>query len=182
MRDQNQEPERSCKIRFDLIFTTETRRTQRGNAEIHARGATLRVAPFTPGSGGKALQNGHEIPCRSCFSGAPGREWRPKAPPGRPGTALRSLCLCGSFFAFSMCTSVSTTARTYVAVYKSQAPEAGIAPPSSFQSVSLNLPSPHFSPAFYCGGGSGHVYCVALGRSPRRTVEYACGALPSRAL
>ena len=37
--------------------------------------------------------------------------------------------------------------------------------------------SPHSSPAFYCGGGSGHVYCVALGRAPRRTVEYACGAL-----
>ena len=37
--------------------------------------------------------------------------------------------------------------------------------------------SPHFSPAFYCGVGSGHVYCVALGRAPRRTVEYAYGAL-----
>ena len=36
---------------------------------------------------------------------------------------------------------------------------------------------PHFSPAFYCGDGSGHVYCVALHRAPRRTVEYACGAL-----
>jgi hypothetical protein len=36
--------------------------------------------------------------------------------------------------------------------------------------------NPHFSPAFYCGGGSGHV-CVALRRAPRRTVEYACGAL-----
>jgi hypothetical protein len=46
----------------------------------------------------------------------------------------------------------------------------------------MTLPSPHFSPAFYCGGGSGHVYCVALGRAPRRTVEYACGALLSRAL
>ena len=33
--------------------------------------------------------------------------------------------------------------------------------------------SPHFSPAFYCGGVSGHVYCVALHRAPRRTVEYA---------
>src|SRR5512137_1276301 len=41
---------------------------------------------------------------------------------------------------------------------------------------------PHVSQAFYCGGGSGHVYCVALGRIPRRTVEYACGILPSRAL
>jgi len=30
---------------------------------------------------------------------------------------------------------------------------------------------PHFSPAFYCGGGSGHVYCVALPRAPRRTVD-----------
>ena len=37
--------------------------------------------------------------------------------------------------------------------------------------------SPHFSPGFYCGGGSGHVYCVALSRAPRRTVEYASGAL-----
>jgi len=41
--------------------------------------------------------------------------------------------------------------------------------------------SPHFSPAFYCGAGSGHVYGVALCRAPRRTVEYACGTL-SRAL
>ncbi len=37
--------------------------------------------------------------------------------------------------------------------------------------------SPHFSPGFYCGGGSGHVCCVALPRAPRRTVEYGCGAL-----
>ena len=37
--------------------------------------------------------------------------------------------------------------------------------------------SPHFSRAFYCGDGSGHVYCVALCRAPRRTVEYVCGAL-----
>jgi len=37
--------------------------------------------------------------------------------------------------------------------------------------------NPHFSPALYCGGGSGHVYCVALGLAPRRTVEYASGAL-----
>jgi hypothetical protein len=36
--------------------------------------------------------------------------------------------------------------------------------------------SPHFSPAFYCGGGSGHVYSVALGRAPRHTIKYACGA------
>ena len=35
----------------------------------------------------------------------------------------------------------------------------------------------HFSPIFYCGGGSGHVYCVALGRAPRHTVVYVCGAL-----
>jgi hypothetical protein len=41
----------------------------------------------------------------------------------------------------------------------------------------MGAPSPHFSRAFYCGGGSGHVYCVALGRAPRRTVEYVCGAL-----
>jgi hypothetical protein len=37
--------------------------------------------------------------------------------------------------------------------------------------------NPHFSAAFYCGGGSGHAYCVALLRAPQRTVEYACGAL-----
>ncbi len=52
--------------------------------------------------------------------------------------------------------------------------------------VSQNLPecrsvgagfNPHFSPAFYCRDGSGHVYCVALRRAPRRTVEYVCGAL-----
>jgi len=39
------------------------------------------------------------------------------------------------------------------------------------------LASPHFSPDFYCGPGSGHVYGVALRRAPRRTVEYACGTL-----
>ena len=38
-------------------------------------------------------------------------------------------------------------------------------------------PNPHFSHGFYCGGGSGHVYRVALPRAPRRTVEYARGAL-----
>ena len=37
--------------------------------------------------------------------------------------------------------------------------------------------SPHFSPATYCGGGSGHVYCVALGRASRQTVESASEAL-----
>ncbi len=36
---------------------------------------------------------------------------------------------------------------------------------------------PHFSPAFYCGDGSGNVYRVALRRAPRRTFEYVCGAL-----
>ena len=35
----------------------------------------------------------------------------------------------------------------------------------------------YFSPDFYCGGGSGHVYGVALGRAPRHNVKYACGAL-----
>jgi hypothetical protein len=38
-------------------------------------------------------------------------------------------------------------------------------------------PSPHFSPTFYCGGTETHVYCVALRRAPRHTVEYACGGL-----
>jgi len=37
--------------------------------------------------------------------------------------------------------------------------------------------NPHFSPSFCCGGGFGHVYCVALPRAPRHTVKYACGAL-----
>ena len=37
--------------------------------------------------------------------------------------------------------------------------------------------NPHFSQDFYCGGADGHVYCVALRRAPRRTVEYVCGAL-----
>ena len=37
--------------------------------------------------------------------------------------------------------------------------------------------APHFSPAFYGGGGSGHAYCVPLRRAPRRTVKYASGAL-----
>jgi len=37
--------------------------------------------------------------------------------------------------------------------------------------------SPHFSPSFCCGGGSGHVYGVALPWAPRHTVKYACGAL-----
>jgi hypothetical protein len=40
------------------------------------------------------------------------------------------------------------------------------------------LPSPHFSPAFYCGGGSGHVYFVALGQAPRRTVKAPSGRAP----
>ena len=39
------------------------------------------------------------------------------------------------------------------------------------------LTGPHFSRAFYCGGSSRHVCCVALRRAPRRTVEYVCGAL-----
>jgi hypothetical protein len=37
--------------------------------------------------------------------------------------------------------------------------------------------NPHFSPAFYCGGGSGHVCCVALGRASRQTVKSASEAL-----
>ena len=37
--------------------------------------------------------------------------------------------------------------------------------------------SPHFSPAFYCDGGSGHVYCVALRRASRQTVKSASEAL-----
>jgi hypothetical protein len=41
----------------------------------------------------------------------------------------------------------------------------------------LMLINPHFLPILYCGGGSRHVYSVAVGRAPRHTVKYACGAL-----
>ena len=37
--------------------------------------------------------------------------------------------------------------------------------------------SPHFSPASYSGGGSGHVYGVALRRASRQTVKSASEAL-----
>ena len=43
--------------------------------------------------------------------------------------------------------------------------------PGAVGSDDFKWASPHFSPGFYCGGGSGHVYCVALGRIPRRTVK-----------
>ena len=43
--------------------------------------------------------------------------------------------------------------------------------------INFPITSPHFSQDFYCGGADGHVYCVALRRAPRRTVEYVCGAL-----
>ena len=42
--------------------------------------------------------------------------------------------------------------------------------------------SPHFSPVVCCSAGYIRHYCVALGRAPRRTVKYACVALPARAL
>ena len=35
--------------------------------------------------------------------------------------------------------------------------------------------SPHFSQGFYCGVTEGHVYCVALPQTPRRTIKYASG-------
>jgi hypothetical protein len=47
----------------------------------------------------------------------------------------------------------------------------------AFVKLNCQCLNPHFSPAFYCGGGSRHINCVALGRAPRHTVEYACGAL-----
>src|SRR5512136_2162689 len=50
-------------------------------------------------------------------------------------------------------------------------------PQENFGLIITTVTGPHFSPAFYCGGGSGYVYRVALLRAPRRTVEYACGAL-----
>jgi hypothetical protein len=37
--------------------------------------------------------------------------------------------------------------------------------------------NPHFSPAFCCCSGSGHVCSIALRRAPGHTVQYACGAL-----
>ena len=40
----------------------------------------------------------------------------------------------------------------------------------------------HLSSGSYCGHAEGRVYFVALGRAPRRIVEYASGALPARAL
>jgi hypothetical protein len=43
-------------------------------------------------------------------------------------------------------------------------------------------PGQQFVPNFYCGGGYEPAYCVALGRTPRRNVNYASGALRSRAL
>jgi len=46
-----------------------------------------------------------------------------------------------------------------------------------FSLAPLLIASPHFSQGFYCGVGYGHVYSVALGRAPRHTVKYACGAL-----
>jgi hypothetical protein len=49
-----------------------------------------------------------------------------------------------------------------------------------FYMIKVSGISPHFSPAFYCGDGSEHVYSVALGRAPRHTVEYPAG--PSVAL
>ena len=45
---------------------------------------------------------------------------------------------------------------------------------SHFNTVVLARISHQFSTA---AGGSGHVYCVALGRAPRHTVVFACGAL-----
>jgi hypothetical protein len=37
--------------------------------------------------------------------------------------------------------------------------------------------NPHFSPVACCNGGYARGDCVALGRSPRRIVKYACGGL-----
>ncbi len=50
------------------------------------------------------------------------------------------------------------------------------------QSPDFLASSPHFSPVLCCSAGYIRHYCVALGRAPRRTVKYACGALPARAL
>jgi len=44
-------------------------------------------------------------------------------------------------------------------------------PFSSTLCPGIESPIPHFSPGYYCSGGFGHVYCVALPRVPRRTVE-----------
>ena len=46
----------------------------------------------------------------------------------------------------------------------------------------LRWSSPHFSPVVCCSAGYIRHNCVALGRAPRRTVKYAGGPLPARAL
>jgi hypothetical protein len=43
--------------------------------------------------------------------------------------------------------------------------------------IALGGSNPRFSPAFTCGGGSGHVYRVALRRAFRQTVKSASEAL-----
>jgi hypothetical protein len=43
-------------------------------------------------------------------------------------------------------------------------------------------PSSHFSPSFYCGGGSMYVCRIALPRGPRHTVQYALWDPSSRTL
>ena len=45
-----------------------------------------------------------------------------------------------------------------------------------------NYTSPHFSHSSGCGLRETGIFCVALGPSPRRTVKYACGLGPARAL
>jgi hypothetical protein len=42
--------------------------------------------------------------------------------------------------------------------------------------------SPLLSHSFGCGLREAGIFCVALGPSPRRTVKYACGLGPARAL
>jgi len=73
------------------IHHRDTENTE-GQCRYSCPGTNASRFAITPGNGGKALQKGHEIPCRSCFSAVPGREWRPKAPPGRPGR-LCGLCV-----------------------------------------------------------------------------------------
>jgi len=58
-----------------------------------------------------------------------------------------------------------------------QGPNESSKSPQSGHDTTTAGANPHFSQAFYCGVGYGHVYGVVLGRAPRHTVKYACGAL-----
>ena len=90
---------------------------RRCNTAIPARGPALRVAPFTSGSGGKVATVSGSIRVFDGFPAAPGREWRPKAPPGRHGESLWSPFSLWFLFVFPDLNSVRNPVGTYDAVY-----------------------------------------------------------------